>query len=502
MIKTDERRSFAYALVLALLAKYQSIFSFNYSVDDYHQTLHGLGSLSSSLIGQGRFGLLWLSNAFNAIGYEPGFSPLLSVSLSVFLTVWIGNAILRLWQVDMPDITRALCIFMIAGHPYTSEIVTFRGIAIYHVIAFAVAFAAMVLTRASVAGIIVPAFVLSAALSIYQVPIAMIAVFLVVDLVIRSLRRLLEGDGRVSEVIKDPIVRARIAVAVLGVILYAVWLTISTWGRAPDPRSVPLRVDAIPARIARAFELVWQHFVTGEAYANSLVPPLVLAIAWILVLLAIIVFAVRADSMRRALTGSLLIVAGFAVASVAMLGPTLAAKALMLPPRVLVQIGVVWAGAATIVVLVGQQRSMAIATGLLAVASFSFIAVSQHIFVDQARVNVRDHTVAMLILERLLELEDFPEVRRIAFIGTRLEEAPMATATRHYGMNHSAYAAHWAIAPMLTELSGMRLRSAGAAERERAAETCSTRPTWPAKEAVFVERQLAIVCLGTGKPGQ
>lgn len=496
LIRKDETFSFVVALCLVALAKMQSALNLGYAVDDYQQTLDGLSSIADSLIRQGRFGELWLSNAFNLIGYEPARAPLLSILLSIVLSVWTANAVMRLWQVEVPNFTRALCIFVIAAHPYTAEIFTFRGIAVYHLIAFALAFLGIVMARPGVVGILVPAFIVSAALTIYQVPLSYIAAFLIIDMVIRILRHLLNDGKTWREYIFEPVMVARLAVLVVGVVLYFVWLKLSTWGLPPHPRSVLIDPGDVPGRLSQAFRLVAYHFATGRAYATALVPPPVLAIVLILTLVAIGEFFLRARSSARGLLGIAVILAGLVGAALAVLGLPLIAKALMLPPRALAQIGIVWAGVAVIVLLVGRRWAQMLATALLCVATISFTAISQQMFVDNTRMNTRDHNLVLRLLGRLEAMSDFPAVTTIAVVGTRTDDAPMPTATHTiYGFNNSSFSGWWSIAPMFTEMSGRKLKSPNGKDRERASAYCKTRAPWPAIESVTIDASLAIVCL-------
>ncbi len=194
LIRADEKKSFLIGMGLVALAKLQGVFAQVYAVDDYIQMISGLTSLRNALISQGRFGEYWLAELFSFIGFDPIRSPLLSMVLSIFLSTYVANAILRLWRVELPDVVRVLCIVIIAAHPYTSEILTFRGIAIYHVIAYAVAVIAFLLARWSKVGVILPAFIFSAALTIYQVPLSLVAVLLCIDCSLRLLRSAISTD--------------------------------------------------------------------------------------------------------------------------------------------------------------------------------------------------------------------------------------------------------------------------------------------------------------------
>lgn len=495
-VHSDDRASICIAFMLACIAKFQSAVGVSYAVDDYQQTLYGLKSLSGSMIRQGRFGEYWLSEAFSVVGYDPARSPILSVLICLILSVWTASTALRLWQIDMSIFPRALIIFIISSHPYTSEILTFRGIAVYHLIAFALAFAAIALARPAVTGIVIPSFVLSAALTIYQVPVSYIAVFMIFDIAVRLIKGQIDSGAFSFRIVFEKIVISRILVVIFGFAMYFVWLKISTWGLPPHHRSVLIDFSHIPARSLQAAKLVLQHFVTGKAYDQALVPQAIMWLALAVVAVAAYEICAQATSFRRAVLGLTVWFVTLLLVATAMLGLPLVAKALVLPPRVLPQIGLVWGGAFAIALMVSSKPAQHFVTGLLGVVAFAFVALNQQIFIDQIRVNTRDHNLTLRILARLEDMDGFPAVRRIAVNGSRQEDIPVPTAIKERNaFNRSSYLGSWSVAAMFSELSGKEVASPNVDERQAAIEYCKSAAPWPSKEAVTIRDKLAIVCL-------
>ncbi len=135
-------------------------------------------------------------------------------------------------------------------------------------------------------------------------------------------------------------------------------------------------------------------------------------------------------------------------------------------------------------------------TAILGVVAFVFIAQNQQMFVDHARVGVRDHNLAILLVSRLQEQPDFASMKRIAVVGFREDREPVNTALgTKGGFNSSMYTAKWAIAPMLTELFSIPVGSANRSDRDTSEAYCKEHPAWPAPEAVSIRDGLAIVCL-------
>lgn len=499
LIRRDERRSFLIALALVALARAQAAFEFTYAVDDYRSIINGFSFVWRALIIEGRFGTYLLSEVFEAIGYDPMRAPFITIIVAVFLSTWMANAVLRLWSDEIPQVLRVLLMVIIAAHPYTSEILTFRNIAIYHVLAFAMAMAAMLLSRPTIWGLLISSFVFSLALSLYQIPLNMISVFLCFDLALRVVRHLLfREDVTAAYSLRDRSFYARILTFFLGFALYFVLLKISTLGFPAHKNSALVEFYEIPGRLMVGANLLYGHFVTGAAYTTALVPPAILAILLLLLAAAVFELVLRPKDRGRTALAVLIVVATPIIAGFAMLGIPLLVKVMWLPPRVLATIGLVWAGVAVMTISVRRLVPQSLLAAALGVVAFAFIVQNHQIFIDQARVATRDHNLAVRLISRLEEQPNFSAMNRVVVAGKRFDTgAPIPTAM--HGFNDSNFSHWWAIAPMLTELSGISITPGSQPEMGEAKAYCQTQAPWPAPGAVTIRGELAIICLSPPK---
>ncbi|MER9164411.1 hypothetical protein [Mesorhizobium sp. M0715] len=498
LIKPDERRSFLIALALVALARAQAAFAFTYSVDDYRVFIQGFQWVAPRLVDEGRFGTYWLSKAFDFIGYDPMRGPLITVVASVFLSVWAANAILRLWSNDLPNVIRAMLLVIIAAHPYTSEIITFRNIAIYHILAFALGAAAILISQISPARLLVSALVFSAALMFYQVPLNYISIFICFDLALRVIRGLLSNDVPLAYSLRDRSFYARIVTVAAGFAIYVVCLKIATHGLPPHPFSIPISLGEVPERLRTwGVKLLVGHFVTGTIYGNQLVPKAILIIPWLFIGATVFELLRRpTNQLGNSALASAVVVVTPTIAGLAMLGIPLFFTVIWLPSRVMASIGVIWAGVAVVALLVQNfipRQVYVLALGLIV---FSFIAVDNQIFIDQLRVGVRDHNLAVRVASRLEEQPNFSDMKTLAGEGRRSDAGvPIPTAT--HGFNDSNWEYQWAVSPMVAELTGIPLRAPYQPELDAAEAYCKGQSPWPAPGSVIIRGPLAIVCLGS-----
>lgn len=496
LVKPVERRSFLIALALVALARAQAALAFTYSVDDYRVFVGSFGSVSWALVSEGRFGTLWLSRLFDVIGYDPMRAPLLTVVASIFLSVWAANVILRLWSNDLSVALRAMLLFVIAAHPYTSEIITFRNIAIYHILAFALGAVAVLISRLTPGRLVLSALVFAASLTFYQVPINYVSIFILFDAALRILRKLLNKDAVGAYTLADRAFYARIITFLGGFIVYLVCLKVATHGMPPHPFSIPISLAEVPERVRTwGFRLFAGHFLTGTAYDNPLVSKAVLMIPLVMVGATILeLFRRSTVHLGSSVLASAIVVATPVLAGFATMGVSLFFTVVWLPPRVMASIGLVWAGVAVITLLVRDLIPRQAYVAALGVVVFAFIAQDNQIFIDQLRVGVRDHNLAIRIVSRLEALPNYSQIKSVAGFGRRHDTgAPIPTAT--HGFNDSTFEYQWAISPMLTELTGIPLRAPYQPEIDDGQAYCKDHAAWPAPEAVTIRGQLAIVCL-------
>lgn len=497
LIRPDERRSFLIALALVALARAQAALEFTYSVDDYRVFVQGFQWVAPRIIDEGRFGTYWLSKAFDLIGYDPMRAPLLTVVASIFLSVWAANAVLRLWTDELSGVIRAMLLVIIAAHPYTSEIITFRNIAIYHILAFALAAAAILVARFSAGRLAASALLFAASMTFYQVPLNYLSIFICFDVALRIIRGL-RGDTAPEFSLKDPSFHARLLAFVGGFVLYVVYLKIATYGHPPHPFSIPISLGEVPERLRTwGVKLFVGHFFTGTIYGNLMVPKAILYIPLFFIGATLFeLFRRPTDHFKGSLIAGAVVVIAPIIAGFAMLGIPLFFTIIWMPSRVMASIGVIWAGVAVVTLLVRDFIPRWVYAGALGLVVFSFIAQDNQIFMDQMRVGVRDHNLAVRLVSRLEEMPNFADMKTIASVGRRSDAgAPIPTAT--HGFNDSNFEYQWAVSPMLTELTGLSLRSPYQPEIADAEVYCKDQAKWPAPGSLVIRGPLAIVCLGS-----
>lgn len=495
-VRLDERRSFLIALALVALARAQAALDFTYSVDDYRVFVEGFQWVAPRIYDEGRFGTYWLSKVFDAIGYDPMRAPLLTVIASIFLSVWAANVVLRLWSNDLSTTLRSMLLVVIAAHPYTSEIITFRNIAIYHILAFALGAAALAVARLTPGRLALSALIFAASLTFYQVPINYVSIFILFDLALRVLRRLLNKDAPGAYDLEDRAFYARFVTFLGGFAIYFICLKIATHGMPPHPFSIPITLAEVPERVKTwGFRLFAGHFLTGTVYGNPLVPKAILIIP--LVMIGATIFELFRRSTHHLGSSTLagaIVVATPVLAGFAMMGIPLFFTVVWLPPRVMATIGLVWAGVAVVALLVQNFVPRSAYIAALGIVVFSFVAQDNQMLIDQQRVGVRDHNLAVRIVARLEALPNYSDIKTIAGFGRRYDTAaPIPTST--HGFNDSNFEYQWAVSPMLVELTGIPLRAPYQPEIDDGQEYCKSHAPWPAPESLVVRGQAAIVCL-------
>jgi len=496
-IRDDERRSFYVALALVAIARAQAAFDFTYSVDDYRVIITGFHTVDARILLEGRFGTYWLSRVFDIVGFDPTRAPLITIVASIFLSVWAANVILRLWSYELTPAIRTMLLVVIAAHPYTAEILTFRNIAIYHVLSFTLGAAAILIARLSPGRLAASILLFAASLTFYQVPLNYVSIFICFDLALRIIRSLVgKSETPIAFSLKDRSFYARLITFWAGFILYFICLKIANHGLEPHPFAIPIELSQVPERLRTwGVDLLVGHFLTGTVYDNPLVPKAIMMIPLLFVGATLFELLRRSPHhFGRSILASAVALITPVLAGLAMLGIPLFFTIIWLPSRVMASIGVIWAGVAVtalLVQLVIPRQVYAIALGVIV---FSFIAQNNQVFIDQGRVGVRDHNLAIRLIAKLEEQPNYSDMKALAVVGRRADIGG-SIATSTHGFNDSNFEYSWATAPMLSELSGIPLRPANAPENEAAQAYCKDRPAWPARGALVIQGELAIVCL-------
>ena len=192
-ISREKMSLFYVTLLIIVIARWQALMEYTYSVDDYVEISEGISR--SQFLGQGRPGAYLLDATFRMIGYSPIRAPVLTVGLSCVISAWVSTKILGTWR---SDVTLALALplaVMIAAHPYSSELFTFRAVTVIHYAAYGLAIASALLVKPVWHRVAIASLLLALSISIYQVALNFLLVFIILKIVFDVQLRL-ENDHK------------------------------------------------------------------------------------------------------------------------------------------------------------------------------------------------------------------------------------------------------------------------------------------------------------------
>jgi hypothetical protein len=490
LVRRRFRRLFLLVLFLTAITK-AGAFLPAYSIDDYFLTLDS--PPPATMLGQGRFGAALLLQLFHLIQLEPSYARIFFVAFALAVSSLLAALIVRHWNLKgWPAVAAAA---MIALHPFTTEIFTFRTALGISMCALLLLAALLVPRRWSPAGVLAGSALFAVALSIYQVVLhyALMIVLLgaaigLTRLVIAGRRTALRGMARGRNA-------ALLACTVLGTLLYAAInavlsraLQVTMTART---RLIPL--SGIGERAAKVWEVLRYRFLEPSPLIGRFPKALLL----LLLLLALLGLAARLRPLAARSVLLFLAVAGLlAAALVWTVGIILVLDDFWPVPRVMSHTGVFWAGVLAIAFAsLGAWGRRALA-GVSLLLVLSFVGSSNRILNDQVRLNVRDAAKANRIVARLEALPGFTGTETVAVHGSTWSY-PLSYGTADHDMNISAFGADWAKVALLREVSGYDLKLAKAdAQKAAAAAYCGGVPPWPGPGSVTIRDGLAILCLG------
>jgi hypothetical protein len=501
-----ERTPLLVVCLLTLVAKFSALLP-GYSVDDYWTAGSGpYPGLLYDVLSKGRYGHWVFLKLAMALQVEPNAAQVLYVLASVACYSVFGLAVVRFWGVSRAGWLPVAAAAIIANHPYTCEIFTFRiGLPLAAMVLFLLAITLFLCSRRRSAGsplprleLLVSALLVATALSLYPIALHFAGMIVLLALAL-ELGRSLRSTGTAPEAGSagrpQPWVLL-LAATLLGTGLYAlVGLALKSVLRLDASYFALIPFAEAGHRLLRAAIDVARTFVGS----NVLIPPLVRALFALVLAAALATLAARA--LRRAprwrALSTLAAIGGLlGLALFWMLGIFLILTGYWLSPRNMAQAGILWAGG---LILAAEALSSRGARTAITVAAFvillSFLGVNQEILSDQLRLNRQDMLQASRIVGRLESLGQIEKVRRVAFVGSELSH-PSRPRTMAGSMNVSAFSAVWSQVPVLEEASGYDWEwSTDPAEKAAARAFCAAAPRWPAPGSVAIEGEIAIVCM-------
>ena len=486
-LSQTEARVGLFVLLLSLVARWQAL-SPGYSIDDFGYIVDDKPYPFNQLVSQGRALTYFLRLALGALGASPANSEPLSMVLLTLTLVAAGLIVCRLWSVH-GFAESFIVVSFIALHPYQSEMFTFKTAELYLAVPLGCSFAAILAGTRSSRHWVVSLAALVCSAFIYQAVFNSLAMALMFSVAFH-LSRPAGSDPTFWQGF-----RSQLKLFLAAIILY--FLTASAIGRISGvplgARATFIGLNEIGPRIHQAYGLYTTLFFHSEP---------ILPIATKVLLLLTLAFALGAylantlrdgaysAGRRVALAFALILVVGLPLC----VGVVLVLGGWWPVPRVLAQTGWFWGGSLALAYSLAQPLVKRIILTGVVVILVSFIGISNHVFRDQQRANMRDLATANRIVGRIEELPEFDQIQYLVLYGGNYQyRSPVTTAQGD--MNISALFAAWSKVPVINEVSGYALQPAPAALYAKANVFCETAPKWPAPGSVVKLDAAAVVCM-------
>jgi hypothetical protein len=499
---------FLLTLVVTVLAK-GSAFLPGYAIDDYGLVLQD--SPPVSMLGQGRFGQVALIHLLRLLGLEAHSARVFFVAFAILVSSLLATLVGRYWNLRAAGWLPVAVASIVAIHPFTTEIFTFRAALGIIMCALAVLALLLVPRRWSLAGVVAGAILFAFALSIYQAVLQYCVMIVLMGTAVGLTRLLVVGSAsgwpqRVSSLLSLRRIlqnknAALLGCAVLGTTGYMLVNAFIAWALhvTMGKRFGFLSYDKIGERIEAVWGVLRYRFLGPSPLLNQFTKGLLL----LLLLATLVALLVRAQPWPLRRQPALLLLTVFALLAVSVVwtvGIIMVPSTFWPVPRVMSHAGVFWAGTLVISFLCAGTRARWMLGLLSLLIVLSFIGSSNRILNDQLRLNTRDAAKASRIIARLEALPGFSGTESVAMDGTA-PGYPLGYQTNDMDLNLSAFSADWAKLAILREISGYDLKEAkDPVRRNAAAAYCQEVTPWPGPQSVAIQGRMAIVCLGPGRP--
>ncbi|MFY9822090.1 MAG: glucosyltransferase domain-containing protein [Thermoanaerobaculia bacterium] len=507
-----ELRLFACFMAVTAVAKGLALLP-KYSIDDYY--LLQIQPRVRIMIQQGRFGQALLVGLLRALRLDPGYCYVFFVVVAIATWALLALAVVRWWGLKRRGWLPIAAGCLIAVHPFTTEIFTFRTALGTSTLALTL-FSLLLLPRRWPPRQIVAGTALFAlTLSIYQVVLHFALMILLLGGACGIARYLAIGaklgwSRRWAGLCTwDRIRRHRqtaLATCIAlgtGVYFLASRAVLAFSGFPAIARTQFLPVAGVGKRLAEVETLLQARLLLPD----PLLSPLAQQLSLLLLVMAVGGLLARkaAWGPRRSALLTWAAVGLIAAGLIWSVGLILVLEEFWPVARVMSHIGVFWAGVLAVAWLVSGRWRRAVLAGAATLVILSFIGSDNRILDDQQRLNQRDAMTANRIVARLESLPRFREIETVAVKGGSWR-FPQRIATADHDMNISAFGAEWSKVQLLNEISGYRwkwgpdelLAMPGKAETRLAEEYCRDVEPWPGPQSVAIQDRLAIVCLGPG----
>jgi hypothetical protein len=502
-------RLFSLTLIVTALAKGAALLP-GYSIDDYQPLVRNAPSFSLLLLkkgGRGRFGSAILNWCLHFLQLDPAHSRFFFTCLSIAGTALFAALVVRYWNLEKHGWLAAAMACIVANHPFTAEIFTFRmalGIGVFPV---AILSLLLIPRRWSPRLVLAGSALFAVALSFYQMVLPYGLMIVLVGAAIWLTRYLVLGNASgwpqraVSLLSMRRLTRHR-NTALLGCILFGSAL----YAGLTIALALALRVSLMPRtqilplhQLGERTKMVFEELKLCLFEAQPLLSHLTQGMLLLVLLGAVAGLLWRTRSWFRLPRPFLLVLSIVALLFASLvwsLGALLFIAEFWPSPRVMAHVGIFWAGALAVAYQCSGPRVRAALMGLAILIVLTFIGSNNRIFDEQRRLNARDAYKANRIVARLETTPGFSGVRSVAADGAAWTH-PLRVGTLDHDLNVSAFGAEQAKVEVLAEISGYDLVPAeDEAQIKAAAAYCRGVEPWPGPRSVAIQQDLAIVCLG------
>lgn len=497
-LSRTELKVFFCLLAASIVAKGAALFEFAYAVDTFHY-IHG-NMNAEVLLAAGRPGQALLHYLLNGLGASLDRAPVLAVSAAILLNAYAGVLLCRLWGLAERPLPAFLAASLMTLHPFTTEIFTFREVTAYNALALAVTAIAVIWVSAPKRPIFVPAIVFAIGLSIYQVAFCHIAIACMFAVAVR----LVNADGS-SQGAKwlVPADWSRFMLLVVGCGIYVMMLVFywKVLGIRVEGRTETITLGEAPARFMEISKLLWGHLAGDGPLVTKATKYLLLVVGGLAALAMLFrprAVSVAGDPPSKQLPTALVLPACLlltVVAAYVVFAGVATNKAFWPMPRTLTGMGVLWAGVATIALVASSTMIRKTTIVLSCILLLSFAGLSNQVFLDQGRVNLRDMLQATRLLVQIESQPGFDKARKLAIVGGGWgyeSSIPMAVGD----LNMSVLYPPWGKLGLFREVSGYLFEYPSEEQWKQAQAHCASVKPWPSPEnSAKIIDNLIVLCL-------
>lgn len=479
--KSDDFQKLFLSVILAtILAKGVALFP-AYSIDDWVQAPRLLNhkQLITHVLTEGRFGqafIIYLLEQINSTLYNIYF---LGVGLAIVAIVLFSSLAAQFLLIE-GRWRQFVVAAIIANHPYTVEIFTWKSVAIFYALPLLLISVPLLKQPRTVSGFIVSSTAIALAISLYQPILSFVLVLVLGRWAAESMRKDKQDE---APAVAMPLLGASVVGTVLYFVLNKVAQTI--FSVSLNSRAALISLDSFGERLERA-AVFYKAYFYGVEIMNPIAIKSILLSIIIVGYLFLLHAAIRRSN--RPLDGlkfvlwQVVLAAGIGLGSLSFL----LVLSLWWPvPRMLSHAGLVWGG--LLLPALRYARHRGLGQSLVILLSFvvlGYVAINNAVLTDQIRLNQRDRLKVNRIATEIERLPTYLNIKELRVVG--YEPFYKDGITWVVGeMNTSGFYGRFGI---FSEILGIPVGHGRT-------EDCAEKPKWPAAGSVFANGSSAIVCL-------